>query len=175
MIMKKAIIPLIVIFILSPIVHGQTLIYSWRDSAGKVHIVDELNKVPVQYRDNMNIYRLSSRKGAKKPRSKAPSEPVTKVKEVEEEIVKGGAIEREMEEVRGTINDVRDRLEALTQERETKRIRMIRQRGRGKSVVRERGELEEIAQEIETLTDQLEERMEALRSLEEEQSVKGGE
>jgi hypothetical protein len=70
---------------------------------------------------------------------------------------------------------VRDRLEALTQERETKRIRMIRQRGRGKSVVRERGELEEIDQEIETLTDQLEERMEALRSLEEEKSVKGGE
>jgi len=175
MIMKKAIIPLVLTLLLSPFGHGQTLIYSWRDGAGKVHIVDEPNKVPVQYRDDMKIYRLSPRRGAEKPRSKASSKPVTKVKEVEEEPLKGELGKKETEEVGSTISELRDRVEALRQEREAKRIRMIRKRGRGKSVVPERGEIEKIDQEIEILTNQLEKRMESLRSLEEEKSLKRGE
>lgn len=165
MIMKKAIIPLILTLLLSPFGHGQTLIYSWRDSAGKVHIVDELNKVPIQYRDDMKIYRLSPRRGAEKPRAKASSKPVTEGKEVEEEeTLKGESVKREMEEVGSTITTLRDRVEALGQEREAKRIKMIRKRGSGKAVVRERREIEKIDQEIEILTDQLEKRMESLRT-----------
>ncbi len=164
MIMKKAIIPLILTLLLSPFGHAQTLIYSWRDSAGKVHIVDELKKVPMQYRDDMKIYRLSPRRGAEKPRAKASSKPVTEGKEAEEETLKGESVKREMEEVGSTITTLRERVEALGQEREAKRIRMIRKRGSGKAVVRERREIEKIDQEIEILTDQLEKTMESLRT-----------
>lgn len=173
MIMKKAVIPLVLTLLFSAFGHGQTLIYRWRDSAGKVYIVDDLNKVPVQYREDLKIYRLSSRKGAKRPRSRAPSKPVPEMKEAEEGTVKGEWVEKEMEEVRSSITDLRDRLETLRQVKETKRIRMIRKRGRGKSVVREKGEIGRINQEIETLTNQLAKRMEALRSLE-GKTLKGG-
>ena len=46
--------------------HAQTLIYSWRDRVGTVHIVDDLNKVPVQYREDMKIYRISSARGSER-------------------------------------------------------------------------------------------------------------
>jgi hypothetical protein len=174
-IMKKAIIPLVLSVLFSTSGHGQTLIYIWRDSSGKVYIVDELNKVPVQHRENLEIYRLSSRREAKKPRSRAPSRPATKEKELEEGTSKEERVEKEMEEVRSSIVGLRDRLEELKQDRETKRNRVIRKRGRGRPVVREKREIEIIEQEIETLTHQLGERMEALRSLEEEKSLKRGE
>ena len=173
--MKKAIILLVLMMFFSPFGHAQTLIYSWRDRAGRIHIVDELNKVPIQYREDLKIYRLSSKKGAKKPRSKAPSKPVTKVKEVEEGTLKGERFEKEMEGVRRSITDLRDRLGELRQERGTKRITMIRKRAHGKAWIRERREIEEIDREVETLTNQLGKRMEALRSLKDGQSLKGGE
>jgi hypothetical protein len=175
MIMKKAVIPLVLGLLFSAFGHGQPLIYSWRDSSGKVHIVDELNKVPIQYREDLTIYRLSSRKEAKKSRPEVPSKLVTKEEEVEEGTVKGEWVEKEMEEVRSSITDRRNRLEALRQERETKRIRMIRKRAQGKAWIRERREIEEIDREIETLTNEMGKKMEALRSLEEGQSLRGGE
>lgn len=174
-IMKKAVISLVFTLLLSSFGHGQTRIYSWRDSTGKVHIVDELNKVPSQYRDDMRIYRLPSRREPKKPRSKAPSRPVPEVREVEEETLKGESVKEEMEDVGSAITDVRERLEALGQERETKRIRMIRKRAQGQAWIRERRAIEKIDREIEMLTDQLEKRMDALGSLEEEKSLKGEE
>ena len=45
-VMKKAIIPLVFMMFFSPFGHAQTLIYSWRDRAGKIHIVDELTRYP---------------------------------------------------------------------------------------------------------------------------------
>ena len=170
-IMKKAIIPLALTVFFSTFGYAQTLIYSWRDSAGKVHIVDELNKVPDQYREDLKVYRLSTR-GTQKPRSEAPPKIVTKVKEVEKGAVREERLEKEMEEIRSSIADMTDRLERLRQERETKRLRMIRKRGRGKAVVREKREIEEIDREIEALTNQLGKRMEGLRSLEKEKSLK---
>lgn len=177
-VMKKAIIPLVLMMFFSPFGHAQTLIYSWRDRAGKIHIVDELNKVPIQYREDLKIYRLSSKKGAKKPRSKASSKPVTPVREVEEETEETSREERsgeEIGEVRTSITQLEDRLEKLREERRVKRRKMIRKRARGKAWIRERREIGEIDREIETLTNQLGKRMEALRSLEEGQSLKGGE
>ena len=171
-IVKKAIILLVFTVFFSPFGHTQTLIYSWRDSAGKVHIVDELNKVPDQYREDLKVYRLSSTRGTQKPRSEAPPKIVTKVKEVEKGAVREERLEKEMEEIRSSIADMTDRLERLRQERETKRLRMIRKRGRGKAVVREKREIEEIDREIEALTNQLGKRMEGLRSLEKEKSLK---
>ena len=171
-IMKKAIIPLALTVFFSTFGYAQTLIYSWRDSAGKVHIVDELNKVPDQYREDLKVYRLSSTRGTQKPRSEAPPKIVTKVKEVEEGALREERLEKEMEEIRSSIADMTDRLERLRQERETKRLRMIRKRGRGKAVVREKREIEEIDREIEALTNQLGKRMEGLRSLEKEKSLK---
>ena len=50
---------------------------------------------------------------------------------------------------------------------------MIRKRARGKSVVREKEEIEKIDGEIEILTNQLGKRTEALRSLEQGKSLKG--
>ncbi len=174
-VMKKAIFLLVLTMFFSPFGHAQTLIYSWRDGAGKIHIVDELNKVPSQYREDLKIYRLSSKKGVKKPRSKASPKPVTKVKEVEEETLKGEWFEKETEEVRSSITDLRDRLGELRQERETNRVTMIRKRAHGKAWIRERREIEKIDREVETLTNQLGKKVEALRSLEEGQSLKGGE
>jgi len=165
-IMKKAIIPLALTVFFSTFGYAQTLIYSWRDSAGKVHIVDELNKVPFQYREDLRIYRLSSTRGTQTPRSKASSRPTGKMKAVEEGTLRGERLEKEMEEVRSSITDMTDRLQRLRQERETKRLRMIRKRGRGKTVVREKGEIERIDREIEALANQLGKRMETLKSLE---------
>ena len=70
--MKKAIIPLALTVFFSTFGYAQTLIYSWRDSVGKVHIVDEINKVPDQYRKDLKVYRLSSPRGTQKPRSEPP-------------------------------------------------------------------------------------------------------
>jgi predicted RNase H-like nuclease (RuvC/YqgF family) len=162
----------------SPFGHAQTLIYSWRDRGGKIHIVDELNKVPIQYRDDMRIYRLSSKKEGEKPRSKASSKPVTKVKEVEEETEETSREERPGEEigaVRTSITQLEDRLEELREERRVKWRKMIRKRAHGKAWIRERRETEEIDREIETLTNEMGKKTEALRSLEEGQSLRGGE
>jgi hypothetical protein len=178
MIMKRAIIPVVLSLLFSPFGHGQALIYSWRDNAGKLHIVDELNKVPVEYREEVKIYRISPRRERKEPRFQAPSRTITTVRDVEGEKEKTSGEERfgeEMEEGRSSITDLRDRLEILRREREMKRIRMIRKRGRGKTVYRERGEIERIDREIEIYADQLEKKTEALRSLEEEKSRKGRE
>ena len=173
-IMQKAIIALMLIVFLSTVGHAQILIYSWRDRAGTVHVVDNINKVPLQYRDSMKIYRISSTKGAKGTRPKASSKPVMREKELEEGTLKGRWLEEEIGEIRGSITELSERLEGLRQERETKRIKMIRKRARGKTVVREKGEIENIDGEIEFLTNQLGRRMEALRSLEQEKSLKGG-
>ena len=81
-------------------------------------------------------------------------------------------LEKEMEEIRSSVADMTDRVERFRQERETKRLRMIRKRGRGKAVVREKREIEEIDREIEALTNQLGKRKEGLRSLEKEKSPK---
>lgn len=171
-IMKKAIIPLALIVLFSSFGYAQTLIYSWRDSAGKVHIVDEIYKVPDQYREDLKVYRLSSPRGTQKPRPEAPPKIVTKMKEVEGGVLREERLEKEMEEIRSSIADMTDRVERLRQERETKRLRMIRKRGTGKVVARERREIEEIDREIEALTNQLGKRMEGLRSLEKEKSLK---
>lgn len=170
--MKKVIIPLALIVFFSRFGYAQTLIYSWRDSTGKVHIVDEINKVPDQYREDLKVYRLSSPKGIQKPRSEASPKIVTKMKEVEQGVLREERLEKEMEEIRSSIADMTDRVERLRQERETKRLRMIRKRGRGKAVARERREIEEIDREIEALTNQLGKRTEGLRSLEKEKSLK---
>ena len=172
--MNKAIIPLMLTVFLSTLGHAQTLIYSWRDRAGEVHLVDDLNKVPLQYREGMKIYRILSTRGAKGPRPKASSKPITKEEELDEGTLKGERLEEETEEVRGSITELRERLEKLRQERETKRIRMIRKRARGQTVAREKGEIEKIDREIEILTNQLGKRTEALRSLEQGKSLKGG-
>ncbi len=173
-IMKNAIIALVLTVFLSSLGHAQTLIYSWRDRAGTVHVVDDINRVPLQYREGMKIYRISSTKGTEGPRHKASSKPVMREKALEQGTVKGRELEEEIGEVRGSITELRESLDRLRQERETKRIRMIRKRARGKTVVREKGEIENIDGEIETLTNQLGKRMEALRSLEQEQLPKGG-
>ena len=93
---------------------------------------------------------------------------------MDEGTLKGERLEEETEEVRGSITELRERLEKLRQERETKRIRMIRKRARGQTVAREKGEIEKIDREIEILTNQLGKRTEALRSLEQGKSLKGG-
>ncbi len=157
-VMKKAIIPFVLMMFFSPFGHAQTLIYSWRDGAGKIHIVDELNKVPIQYRDDMRIYRLSSKKEGEKPRSKAPSKPVPQVKEVEEETEEISREERPGEEigaVRTSITQLEDRLEELRRERRVKWRKMIRKRAHGKAWIREKREFEEIDREIETLTNEM--------------------
>ena len=173
-VMNKAIVPLLLTVFVSALGYTQTHVYSWRDRAGTVHMVDDLNKVPVHYREDMKIYRIPSTKGAKEPRSRVSSEPVTKVKGGEQEPLKGEGFEEGIGEVRGSINGLRERLEKLRQERETERIRMIRKRARGKTVVREKGEVEKIDREIAILTDQLGEKMEALRLLEQEKSLHRG-
>jgi predicted RNase H-like nuclease (RuvC/YqgF family) len=171
---KMATIPLMLTVFFSTVGHAQTLIYSWRDRAGTVHIVNDLNKVPLQYREGMKIYRIPSTRGAKEPRPRVSSEPVTRVKGGEEETLKEEWLENEIGEISGSITELRARLETLRQERDTKRIRMIRKRARGKTVVREKGKIEEIDREIEILTNQLGEKMEALRSFEQEKSLEGG-
>lgn len=177
---KMATIPLILTVLLiltvflSTFGHAQTLIYSWRDRAGTVHIVNDLNKVPLQYREGMKMYRIPSTKGSKEPRPRFSLEPVKKVKEGEEEALEGKLRGEKMAEVRESITALEERLEELRQGRETKRIRMIRKRARGKTVYPEKREIEEIGREIEILADQLGKKMEALRSLEEEGSRQGG-
>ena len=169
--MRKVIGALILTLFLSTLGHAQTLIYRWRDREGTVHIVDDLRKVPLPYREDMKIYRIPSTGRAEEPSPRASLKPVTRVKQGEG----AGAGERPGEEiamVRASITELRKRLERLRQERETKRmrIRMIRKRARGKTVYPERRELETIDEEIDLLVDQLGKKMEALGSLEREKS-----
>jgi hypothetical protein len=173
-IMKKAVIPLVLIVFVSALGYAQTAIYSWRDGAGTVHIVDDLNKVPPHCRGDMKIYRIPSTKGAREPRSQVSSKRVAKVKEGREGTLEGEWRGEKMEEVRGSITALSEKLEGLRQEGEAKRIRMIRKRARGKTVVREKREIEEIDREIEALTDQMGKKKEALRSLEQERTGQGG-
>ncbi len=172
--MNKAVIPLVLSIFVCALGYAQTVIYSWRDKAGTVHIVDDLNKVPRYYREDMKIYRIPSTRGARKRRSKVASKPVAGVKEGEEEALKEERLEEEIEEVGGSITGLEERLEALRQEREKKRIYIIKKRAKGHPVVREKRELERIDREIETLGDQLDKKMEALKSLEKERSRQGG-
>lgn len=172
--MNKAVIPLVLTIFVSTLALAQTQIYSWRDRAGTVHIVDDLNKVPVHYREDVKIYRIPPTRGTKEPRSKPSFKAVTKVKEGEEGALKGEWLEEEIGEVRGSITGLEERVEELRQEREKKRIYIIKKRAMGHPVVREKRELEGIDREIEILTNQLHKRTEALRSLEQEKSLQGG-
>jgi len=167
-------VPLILAGFLSPFGHAQTPIYSWRDRAGTVHIVNDLNKVPHYYRKDMKIYRIPSTRGAREPQSKVSSKPVAEMKAGGEETLEGESRGEKMAELRGSITALEERLEELRQGRETKRIRMIRKRASGKTVYREEREIDEIGREIEILEDQLGKKMEVLRSLEQEESHQGG-
>jgi len=172
--MIKAVIPLVLSIFVSVPGYAQTVIYSWRDRAGSVHIVDDLNKVPRDHRENMRIYRIPSRSGAREPQSKVSSKPVAEVKEGEEEALEGKWRGNKMEEVSRSISALEESLEELKQEREKQRIYIIKKRAQGHPVVREKREMEEIDREIEILGDQLGKKMEALRSLEQERSLQGG-
>jgi hypothetical protein len=173
-VMNKAIVPLLLTVFVSALGYTQTHVYSWRDRAGTVHMVDDLNKVPVHYREDVKIYRIPPTRGTKEPRSKPSFKAVTKVKEGEEGALKGEWLEEEIGEVRGSITGLEERVEELRQEREKKRIYIIKKRAMGHPVVREKRELEGIDREIEILTNQLRKRTEALRSLEQEKSLQGG-
>ncbi|MCK5552896.1 MAG: hypothetical protein KAJ09_07115 [Deltaproteobacteria bacterium] len=174
-IINKAIIPLVFTILFSALAHAQMEIYSWRDRTGTIHIVDDLNKVPLHYREDMKIYRIPPTRVEKQPRSKPSVRAVTKVEEGEEEgALKEERLEEEIEEVGGSIIGLEERLEELRQEREKKRIYIIKKRAMGHPVVREKRELEGIDREIEILTNQLGKRMEALRLLEQERSLQGG-
>jgi len=171
--MIKAVIPLVLTIFVSAPGYAQTVIYSWRDRAGMVHIVDDLNKVPRDYREDMKIYRIPSTREARKPQSKVSSKPVAEVKE-REEALEGKWRGEKMEEVSGSITALEERLEELKQRREKQRIYIIKKRAQGNPVVREKREIEEIDREIEILGDQLGKKMEALKSLEQERSRQGG-
>lgn len=173
-IMNKAVIFVVVMVFISAFVSAQTLIYRWRDSDGTVHIVDDLNKVPIHYRDGMKVYRIPSTREPREAGSKAPPRPVTRVREGEERSLEGQPREGGIGEIRSSIAGLRERLDELRQERETKRIRMIRKRAEGNPVVRENREIEEIDREIQALTDQLGKKTETLQLLEQGKSLPGG-
>jgi len=172
--MIKAVIPLALTIFVSAPGYAQTVIYSWRDRAGAVHIVDDLKKVPRDYREDMKIYRIPSTRRAREPQSKVSSKPVAEVKKGEEEALEGKWRGEKMQEVSGSITALEERLEELGQEREKQRIYIIKKRAMGHPVVREKREIEEIDREIEILGDQLGKKIEALRSLEQERSRQGG-
>jgi predicted RNase H-like nuclease (RuvC/YqgF family) len=171
--MRWTIIAVILGIFLSPVSKAQTVIYSWRDEAGKIHIVDNMSKVPAEHRGDLRIHRFSSMRNEEKPQPQVPSKPVVRAKG-EDEIERREQFAEEMEEIRTSITLLSDRLDELTRERERGRLGIIRQRARGGSVVREQGKMEEIEGEIELLTTQLEKKRETLRSLE-NKSLKGGE
>jgi hypothetical protein len=171
-IMNKAIIPLVFTILFSTLAHAQMEIYSWQDKTGTIHIVDDLNKVPLHYREDMKIYRIPPARVEKEPRSKPSVRAATRVEEGEEE----GALEEErlgeeIEEVRGSIIGLEDRLEELKQGREKMRLYIIKKRAKGNPVVREKRELDGIDREIEILTNQLGKRIQTLRLLEQGRSL----
>jgi hypothetical protein len=170
---RKAIGSLVLSVFLFTIGYAQTLIYSWRDRAGTVHIVDDLRNVPLSYREDMRVYRIPSTGRAKEPAPRTSSRAVTRAKEGQEGALEGDRSGKEIARVRASITELTERLDRLKQERETKRIRIIRKRARGDPVYRETKELERIDEEIELLTDQLGNKMEALGSLEREKSRAG--
>lgn len=171
--MKWAIMSVMLGIFLSPVSNAQTAIYSWRDEAGKIHVVDNINKVPAEYRGDLKIHRVSPIREEEKPRPQIPSKPMIRVKE-EEGFERKERLEEEIEEIRTSITLLSDRLEELRREREKERIHITKRRATGHPVVREQGKMEKIDEEIETLTAQLEKMRETLRSLE-KQSLKGGE
>ena len=172
--MNKAVIFLVLMVFISAFGSAQTLIYSWRDSDGTVHIVDDLNKVPIHYRGDMKVYRIPSTREPKEARPKVPPRPVTRMGEREERALGGQPREEGIGEIRSSITGLREKLDELRQERETKRIRIIRKRAKGNTVVRENREIEEIDREIQLLTDQLGKRTETLQLLEQGKSLRGG-
>ncbi len=173
-VMKKAVIFLVLMVFISAFGSAQTFMYSWRDKDGRVHIVNDLNKVPIHYREDMKVYRIPSTREPKEARPKVPPRPVTRMGEREGGTLEGQPRGEGIGEISSSIAGLRERLEELREERETKRIRMIRKRARGDTVVRENREIEEIDREMEVLTDQLGKRIEALRLLEQEKSLQGG-
>jgi hypothetical protein len=174
-IMNKAIIPLVFTIVFSTLAHAQMEIYSWQDRTGTIHIVDDLNKVPLHYREDMKIYRIPPTRVEKEPRSKPSVRAVTKLEEGEEEgALKEERLGEEIEEVRGSIIGLEERLEELKQGREKTRIYIIKKRAQGNPVVREKREIEGIDREIEILTNQLGKRIKTLRLLEQGRSLQGG-
>ena len=174
-IMNKVIISLVLTIFVFPLAHAQMEIYSWRDRTGTIHIVDDLNKVPVHHREDVKMYRISPPVGGKDPRSKSSMKAVTKVREEEEERTpKGEGLEDEIGEVRDSITGLEERLGGLRQGREKKRIYVIKKRAMGHPVVRETREIEGIDREIEILTNQLGKKMEVLKLLEQRKPLQGG-
>ncbi len=132
--------------------HSQAL-YRWTDETGKIHIVDEMRRVPQEYRKGMKIYRPPSR-----PKKRRP---------VEKKEVSGPAVENSEEgEEPGTpaptpgegtarIEALQQREEELNQEKARLKVLETRFRTkRSRSNIYTR-RIEELDQEIEAIHKEL--------------------
>jgi len=100
-------------------------VYRWVDDHGRVHIVDQINRVPDAYRDTLKVYPVSS--DVKRAQSTGKSEPLHAVSGVSQENGSAGTStsrSTEMDEV--TLAALRERMTQVREEKTRLRVLKIR-------------------------------------------------
>ncbi len=127
-------------------------LYQWTDEAGKIHIVDEMRKVPGRYRQEVSIYKASS--GLKKRSSieeKEASAPALETSEAQEQ-TEISPLTREERIAR--METLRRREDELEQEKFRQSVLERRFGGARANFYRKR--VEQLDQEIEAIQKELE-------------------
>lgn len=131
---------------------GSQELYRWIDETGKIHIGDEINRVPEKYRHGIKIYRTSSGPRKRSPiQKRAVPVPAPKITERQEQT----EIATHTEEERNA------RIEALRQEKdkleqEKNRQRILQRRFGTVRATFYKKRVQQLDQEIEDIQKELE-------------------
>jgi hypothetical protein len=108
---------------------GSQEVYRWIDDHGRIHLVDQINRVPDAYRDTLKVYQVSS--DVKRVHPTRKSEQVQSVSGVSQESGSAGtptARSTEMDDA--TLAALRERMRQVTEEKT--RLRVLETRFRTK-------------------------------------------
>jgi len=104
-------------------------VYRWVDDHGRVHIVDQINRVPDAYRDTLKVYPVSS--DVKRAQSTGKSESVHAVSGVSQENGSAGtSTPRSTETAEANLSALRERMRQVNEEKT--RLRVLEMRFRTK-------------------------------------------
>jgi len=104
-------------------------VYRWVDDHGRIHIVDQINRVPDAYRDTLKVYPVSS--DVKRAQSTGKNESVHAVSGVSQENGSAGtSTPRSTEMDEATLSALRERMTQVTEEKT--RLRVLETRFRTK-------------------------------------------
>ena len=127
-------------------------IYRWTDETGKMHLVDEFDRIPASHRDQVEAYRISSgrRKGPSTERQAAP-ERAPEIPETQERVEKPVLTP---EERLAKIEALRTRERELEQERHRQMI-LERRFNRGARGTAYRKKIDQLNRDIEAIQEEM--------------------